>query len=75
MPKINKIHARQVFNSRGDPTIETEVSLDDGSKASAIVYARKLKKDYGIKAVYDNLNKKFLYNDYLTWKLRLNFII
>ena len=36
------------------------------SKASAMVYARKLKKDYGIKAVYDNLNKKFLYNDYLT---------
>ena len=31
-----------------------------------MVYARKLKKDYGIKAVYDNLNKKFLYNDYLT---------
>jgi hypothetical protein len=37
-----------------------------GSKVAAMVYARKLKKDYGIKAIYDNLNKKFLYNDYLT---------
>ena len=37
MPKISKIHAWQVFNSRGDPTIETEVCLDDGNKASAIV--------------------------------------
>ena len=31
-----------------------------------MVYARKLKKDYGLEAIYDNLNKKFLYNDYLT---------
>ena len=37
MPKISKIHAWQVFNSRGDPTIETEVCLDDGNKASAVV--------------------------------------
>jgi hypothetical protein len=36
------------------------------SKVAAMVYARKLKKDYGLKAIYDNLNKKFLYNDYLT---------
>ena len=36
------------------------------SKVAAMVYARKLKKDYGIEAIYDNLNKKFLYNDYLT---------
>ena len=37
MPKISKIHALQVFDSRGDPTIETEVCLDDGNKASAVV--------------------------------------
>ena len=37
-----------------------------GSKVAAMVYARKLKKDYGLDAIYDNLNKKFLYNDYLT---------
>ncbi|MDP7196767.1 MAG: phosphopyruvate hydratase [SAR202 cluster bacterium] len=37
MPKINKIKGRQVFDSRGNPTVEAEVHLDDGSHASAIV--------------------------------------
>ena len=37
MPKINKIKGRQVFDSRGNPTVETEVYLNDGSYASAIV--------------------------------------
>ena len=37
MSKIAKINALQVFDSRGNPTVETEVYLDDGSKSSAIV--------------------------------------
>ena len=37
MAKIKNIKSRQVFDSRGIPTIESEVYLDDGSKASAIV--------------------------------------
>ena len=37
MSKITKIKGRQVFDSRGNPTIEAEVHLDDGSHASAIV--------------------------------------
>jgi len=37
MPKISKIRARQVFDSRGIPTIESEIHLDDGNKASAVV--------------------------------------
>jgi len=37
MSKIKKIKSRQVFDSRGNPTIETEVYLDDGSRSSAIV--------------------------------------
>ena len=37
MSKISKVIARQIFDSRGIPTIESEVFLDDGSKASAIV--------------------------------------
>ena len=37
MSKITKINALQVFDSRGNPTIETEIYLSDGSKASAIV--------------------------------------
>ena len=37
MPKIIKIKGRQVFDSRGNPTIEAEVYSDDGNHASAIV--------------------------------------
>ena len=37
MSKITKIKGRQVFDSRGNPTVEAEVYLDDGSHASAIV--------------------------------------
>ena len=37
MSKITNIKARQVFDSRGNPTIESEITLDSGHKASAIV--------------------------------------
>jgi len=37
MSKISKIHARQVFDSRGFPTIEADVLLSDGSLGSSIV--------------------------------------
>jgi enolase len=35
--KIIKVHARQVFDSRGNPTIEAEVVLNNKIKTSAIV--------------------------------------
>jgi enolase len=34
---IKRIHAREVLDSRGNPTVEVEVHLDDGSAGSAIV--------------------------------------
>ena len=37
MAKIKKIKGRQVFDSRGNPTVEAEILLSDGSCASAIV--------------------------------------
>ena len=37
MSKITNIKGRQVFDSRGIPTVEAEVFLEDGSSASAIV--------------------------------------
>jgi enolase len=37
MSAIVDVFARQVLDSRGNPTIETEVSLDDGSAGTAIV--------------------------------------
>jgi len=35
--KISSIHARQVLDSRGNPTIEAQVQLDDGSTERAMV--------------------------------------
>lgn len=37
MPTISQISARQVLDSRGNPTVEAEVKLDDGSSGLASV--------------------------------------
>ena len=37
MIKIKDIHGREILDSRGNPTVEAEVSLDDGSMARAAV--------------------------------------
>ncbi|HEX4147417.1 MAG TPA: phosphopyruvate hydratase, partial [Pirellulales bacterium] len=36
MSAISQIHAREVLDSRGDPTVEVEVLCDDGSHGRAI---------------------------------------
>ena len=36
MAKINNVKGRQVFDSRGNPTVEAEVFLDNGISATAI---------------------------------------
>ena len=37
MTSITKIHAREILDSRGNPTLEAEVTLDDGSFGRAMV--------------------------------------
>lgn len=37
MAEIKRIHAREVLDSRGNPTVEAEVTLADGTTARAIV--------------------------------------
>ena len=37
MTSITKIHAREILDSRGNPTLEAEVTLDDGSFGRALV--------------------------------------
>ncbi|QQS58975.1 phosphopyruvate hydratase [Candidatus Peregrinibacteria bacterium] len=37
MPKISHVHAREILDSRGNPTIEADVTLSDGSFGRAIV--------------------------------------
>jgi enolase len=37
MPTIERIHARQILDSRGNPTVEVEVELDSGARGRAAV--------------------------------------
>jgi enolase 1/2/3 len=37
MPTIERIHARQILDSRGNPTVEVEVTLDSGARGRAAV--------------------------------------
>ncbi len=68
MSKINKVYARQVFDSRGNPTVEAEVILQDGSVGNAIVPSgastgryeahelRDKNKNYLNKSVFEAVN-------------------
>ena len=60
MAKINNIKARQVFDSRGNPTIESEIFLDDGSNASAIIPSGASTGSYEAFVLRDVENKKYL---------------
>ena len=60
MPKINNVKARQVFDSRGLPTIESEIYLDDGSKGSAIVPSGASTGTHEAFELRDIENKKYL---------------
>ena len=60
MAKITNIKARQVFDSRGIPTIESEIYLDDEMKGSAIVPSGASKGTYEAFELRDVENKKFL---------------
>ena len=60
MSKITNIKARQVFDSRGNPTIESEVHLKDGNKASAIVPSGASTGTHEAFELRDIENKKYL---------------
>ena len=60
MSKITNIKARQVFDSRGIPTIESEVFLDDGKSASAIVPSGASTGTYEAFELRDSDSKKYL---------------
>jgi enolase len=35
--KITEIHARQILDSRGNPTVEADITLADGTRSRAAV--------------------------------------
>ena len=60
MAKINKIKGRQVFDSRGNPTVEAEIFLKDGHFASAIVPSGASTGTYEAFELRDKNNKNYL---------------
>ena len=60
MSKISNIKARQVFDSRGNPTIESEIYLEDGNKASAIIPSGASVGTHEAFELRDVENKKYL---------------
>ena len=62
MSKISKVVARQVFDSRGNPTVEAEVFSDKGNYASAIVPSGASTGTHEAFELRDKENKNYLGN-------------
>jgi len=60
MAKIINIKGRQVFDSRGNPTVEAEVFSDDGHQASAIVPSGASTGTHEAFELRDKENKNYL---------------
>ena len=60
MSKIIKVQARQVFDSRGNPTIEAEVVLENNIKASSIVPSGASTGTFEAYELRDNNKNHFL---------------
>ena len=60
MAKIKKIKGRQVFDSRGNPTVEAEVFTDSGNFVSAIVPSGASTGTYEAFELRDKENKNYL---------------
>ena len=60
MAKIKIVKGRQVFDSRGNPTVEAEIFLDDGSSATAISPSGASTGAFEAHELRDNEEKNFL---------------
>ena len=60
MSFISETHARQVLDSRGNPTVEAEVLLQDGSRGRAIVPSGASTGEHEAVELRDDDNNRFL---------------
>ena len=75
MAKITKVVGRQVFDSRGNPTVEAEIFLNNKTKASAIVPSGASTGAYEAYELRDNNNNYFLGKSVLNAVKNINTII
>ncbi len=66
MFKINNVHAREVLDSRGNPTVEVEVTLDNGIMGRAIVPSGASTGIHEALELRDNDPKRYLGKGTLT---------
>lgn len=59
MSKIKKIYAREILDSRGNPTVEVEVELESGVKATAAVPSGASTGTYEDLELRDNDSKRY----------------
>lgn len=57
--EIQNINARQILDSRGNPTIETEVELVDGTVASASVPSGASTGSFEAIELRDNIDSRY----------------
>ncbi len=60
MPKIISIHGREVLDSRGNPTVEVEVRLEDGAMGRAIVPSGASTGEHEAVELRDGDSKRYL---------------
>ena len=72
MSKINKIKGRQVFDSRGNPTVEAEVYSENGYCASAIVPSGASTGTHEAFELRDTKSKAYLGKSVLTSVKNIN---
>jgi len=75
MTKITKVVGRQVFDSRGNPTVEAEVYLNDKTNASAIVPSGASTGAFEAYELRDNNKNYFLGKSVLKAIKNINTII
>ena len=75
MSKITKVHARQVFDSRGNPTVEAEITLENNIKASSIVPSGASTGAFEAHELRDNDKNYFLGKSVLKAVNNINSII
>ena len=75
MSKIKEVHARQVFDSRGNPTVEAEVTLQNNIKATSIVPSGASTGAFEAHELRDNDKNYFLGKSVLSAVKNVNTII
>ena len=59
MAKIEKVHAREILDSRGNPTVEVDVRLDDGAFGRAAVPSGASTGEHEAVELRDGDNKRY----------------